>query len=73
MAAAIEKGVDLMGYTSWAFIDLISASTSQIAESGTGSSMSTPTTWGPAVMTGTVRTRSSGIAKVIASNGTDLA
>lgn len=32
MSLAIEKGVELMGYTSWAPIDLISASTSQISK-----------------------------------------
>lgn len=32
MSIAIEKGVDLMGYTSWAPIDLVSASTSQMSK-----------------------------------------
>ena len=32
MEKAIEEGVELMGYTSWAPIDLISASTSQISK-----------------------------------------
>lgn len=32
MQVAIDKGVELMGYTSWAPIDLISASTSQISK-----------------------------------------
>lgn len=32
MIAAVGEGVDLMGYTSWAPIDLISASTSQISK-----------------------------------------
>ncbi|RDY27234.1 beta-glucosidase, partial [Lachnotalea glycerini] len=32
MALAIEEGVDLMGYTSWACIDLVSASTSQMSK-----------------------------------------
>lgn len=32
MALAIEDGVDLMGYTSWACIDLVSASTSQMSK-----------------------------------------
>ena len=32
MANAIDKGVDLMGFTSWAPIDLVSASTSQMSK-----------------------------------------
>lgn len=32
MKRAVEEGVDLMGYTSWAPIDLISASTSQVSK-----------------------------------------
>lgn len=32
MKAAVEAGVDLMGYTSWAPIDLVSASTSQMSK-----------------------------------------
>ena len=32
MARAIDDGVDLMGYTSWAPIDLISASTNQMSK-----------------------------------------
>ncbi|WP_347346566.1 family 1 glycosylhydrolase [Microbacterium sp.] len=32
MIRAVDEGVDLMGYTSWAPIDLISASTSQISK-----------------------------------------
>ena len=32
MEKAIDEGVDLMGYTSWAPIDLISASTNQMSK-----------------------------------------
>ena len=32
MKAAIDDGVELMGYTSWACIDLISESTKQISK-----------------------------------------
>ncbi|AUJ28937.1 glycoside hydrolase family 1 protein [Liquorilactobacillus hordei] len=32
MKAAVEKGVDLMGYTSWGPIDLVSAATSQMSK-----------------------------------------
>ena len=32
MEAAIEEGVELFGYTSWAPIDLVSASTSQMSK-----------------------------------------
>ena len=32
MEAAIEEGVEIFGYTSWAPIDLISASTSQMSK-----------------------------------------
>lgn len=32
MAKAVEMGVDLLGYTSWAPIDLISVSTSQMSK-----------------------------------------
>ena len=32
MKKAVEDGVELMGYTSWAPIDLISASTSQVSK-----------------------------------------
>lgn len=32
MKEAVELGVDLFGYTSWAPIDLVSASTSQISK-----------------------------------------
>ncbi|MGL5286693.1 MAG: family 1 glycosylhydrolase, partial [Aeromonas sp.] len=32
MRAAVELGVELMGYTSWAPIDLISAGTSQMSK-----------------------------------------
>jgi 6-phospho-beta-glucosidase len=32
MSLAIEEGVDLMGYTPWGCIDLISASTSEMSK-----------------------------------------
>ena len=32
MKKAVDSGVDLMGYTSWAPIDLVSASTSQMTK-----------------------------------------
>ena len=32
MAEAVESGVDLMGYTSWGCIDLVSASTGEMAK-----------------------------------------
>ena len=32
IARAIENGVEVMGYTSWACIDLVSASTSQMSK-----------------------------------------
>ncbi|MER5450365.1 family 1 glycosylhydrolase [Streptomyces sp. NPDC002764] len=32
MIQAVDEGVDLMGYTSWAPIDLISSSTSQMSK-----------------------------------------
>lgn len=32
MKKAVDAGVDLLGYTSWAPIDLISASTSQMSK-----------------------------------------
>lgn len=31
-AKAIEDGVELMGYTSWGFIDIVSASTAEMAK-----------------------------------------
>ena len=72
MIRAVDEGVDLLGYTSWAPIDLISASTSQISKrygfihvdlddlgNGTGERRRKDSFWW--------------YQKVIASNGSDLA
>ncbi len=72
MIRAVDEGVDLLGYTSWAPIDLISASTSQISKrygfihvdlddlgNGTGQRRRKDSFWW--------------YQKVIATNGADLA
>ena len=71
MARAIDDGVDLMGYTSWAPIDLISLSTSQMSKRY-GFIYVDQDDLGEAPWTASGRTRSLWYQRVIASNGKDL-
>lgn len=60
MKEAVEEGVDLMGYTMWSCIDLVSAGSGELRKSAMALSMWTPTMTAPASSNVTARTASGG-------------
>ncbi len=65
---AIQDGVQVLGYTTWGCIDLVSASTAQLSKRY-GSSTSTATTTAPARWTATRRSPSTGTRRSSAPTG----